>query len=277
MYIDTHTHLNFKVFEDSWPDVVLKAQALGVNQMVVVGTNLETSAAAMALSEKHPALYAAVGIHPHHAKYFLHEPKKSFQQNLFLLETYLSHPRVVALGEIGIDYHAYKHSSRYPTEYSASDWQKIIAIQKQLFQAQVKLAGQAKKPLILHSREAGQEVLTEIISALPEKSSFKGVFHCFEGSKKYLDQILSYGFYVGFTGELTYRPDRTPIALATPLDRLLLETDSPYMSPLPFKGLVNNPGNVTITAGFHAQIRSIKVDKIASQTSQNATKLFGLT
>jgi TatD DNase family protein len=181
--------------------------------------------------------------------------------------------RVVAIGEIGLDRHEYK-ATRYPTPNS-SELVRLMEIQNSLFMAQLKLAGEIHKPVILHSREVKEEVLTQIRSLMAdERLQIQGVFHCFGGSKKYLMKILEAGFYVGFDGDITYVPDRLNVAKTVPLNRLLVETDSPYLSPLPHRGERNEPTRVKIIAKKQAEIRNINFEEVEMQTTANAEKLF---
>ena len=208
MWIETHAHVNFKAFAQDSREVVDRAVKAGVEKIIVVGADLESSKRAAEMAEQHPNLFASVGIHPHHARSI-----KSIKSIKKLAE----HERVVAIGEIGLDYHVYKNS-----KYEVKEVDKEL--QKELFEAQLEVARELKKPVIIHSREAGEEVL-EMAKGV------RGVFHCFGGSKKYLKKILAAGFYVGFTGQITYVPDRASVAVQVPLERLLVETDCPYMPP----------------------------------------------
>ncbi len=276
--VDTHTHLNFQVFSEDWQQVVERSIEAQVKQMLVVGTDITSSKRAIKLAESNPALYAAVGIHPHHVQ-GIQDLRFTIQD----LRKLAQHPKVVAIGEVGLDYHVYTNS-KYQTLNIKND-EKLKNLQKQLMGMQVQLAKELNKPMILHSREAGNEVLdviehfSKIDGKLPQ-----GVFHCFEGNKKYLQQILARGFYVGFTGNITYAADRARVAQEVPLNRLLLETDCPYMAPVS-QGEVKSkftprvrsePANVTIIAQFHAKRRGLKVLEIAKQTTKNARYLFQL-
>lgn len=245
MWIDTHAHVNFKAFESDWKEVVERAVAAGVEKMIVVGADLASSRKAIELAESHPALFAAIGIHPHHARSI-----KSVKS----IKELAGQPRVVAIGEIGLDYHVYKNS-----KYGIQDIDKEL--QRQLFEAQLQVAQEVDKPVIIHSREAGEEVL-EIARGS------RGVFHCFGGSKKYLKKILAAGFYVGFTGQITYVPDRASVAREVPLDRLLIETDCPYMPPFREERR-SEPRDVIIIGQFLGE-------GVAQATTANTGRLFGI-
>lgn len=245
MWIDTHAHVNFKAFESDWKEVVERAVAAGVKKIMVVGADLASSQRAVELAQQHPALYAAVGIHPHHAT------------SIKSIKNLAKQPRVVAIGEIGLDYHVYKNS-KYPSTTLRIYDKKL---QKELFEAQLEIAQELDKPVIIHSREAGEEVLEIARGA-------RGVFHCFGGSKKYLKKILAAGFYVGFTGQITYVPDRAMVAREVPPERLLLETDCPYMAPFREERR-SEPRDVTIIGQFLGE-------RVEQATTANARELFGI-
>lgn len=311
MLIDTHCHLNFEVFRDNWRGVADEAVRTGVEKMIVVGTDLDSSKRAVELANGYEALYAAVGIHPHHAREFLisnnqlsnnvqlfNEELDKQIQYLYMLA---KDPKVVAIGEVGLDKHLYRNSKHQMTN-DKQELDTLFRIQKELLVKQVELAISVDKPLIIHSREVGDEVLwimTKFKAQNPKP--VRGVFHCFEGSKRYAKQVLDAGFYISFTGNITYAHDRVEVARTIPLERLLLETDSPYMLPEPLrsdsnnrslseeepaadimpavekgnKRLVNAPANVKIVASYHARSRNIQLNKVIEQTSRNARALFG--
>ena len=245
MWIDTHAHLNFKAFEADWRAVAERAVAAGIEKMIIVGTDLATSKRAVELAQEHAALYAAVGIHPHHAPSI---------KNVNSIKELAKEPRVIAIGEIGLDYHVYK-DSKYEVKGIDKESQKTI------FEAQLKIARELDKPVIIHSREAGEEVL-EMAQGV------RGVFHCFGGSKKYMRRILAAGFYVGFTGQVTYVPDRAEVAREVPLDRLLVETDCPYMPPFREERR-SEPRDVIIIGQFLGA-------ESEQATTANAGELFGI-
>ena len=268
MWIDTHAHVNFKAFAQDWREVVDRAVKAGVKKMIVVGADLESSRRAVELAQEHPALWAAVGIHPHHARSINSiESVKSIRE-------LAQNPRVVAIGENGLDYHVYQNSKYPSTALRTSDKQ----LQRQLFEAQLKLAQELDKPIIFHSRECGEEVL-EIIKhqETRNKKQIRGVFHCFGGSKKYVRKILDAGFYVSFTGQITYVSDRASVAAEVPMDKLLVETDCPFMAPEPKRsqGITRSePGDVIIIGQCHAQARGLQAGQVEAATTANAEALF---
>jgi TatD DNase family protein len=198
-------------------------------------------------------------------------------------------PKVVAIGEVGLDYHVYRNS-KYKIQNNGKEWETVKGLQRELLTRQVRVAGELDKPLVLHSREAGSDVL-EILKPLVAESygqarqvqddgnfdKLRGVFHCYEGSKKYARRVLEAGFYISFTGNITYSPDRMEVAKTIPADRLLLETDSPYMTPQSEReaGLVNTPYNVRIVASYLAEARDVQINELERTTTQNAERLFG--
>jgi TatD DNase family protein len=259
--IDTHCHLTDPLFYEDVDGVIAAADKAGVTQMITVGTDIPTSINAVEMAAKYPEVYAAVGIHPTEILSTKIQDPNNFQHLIFKsmneLEKLLQEPKVVALGEIGLD----KHAEPSEVEYER---------QKELFLAQITLAKTYRKPIIIHSWAVKDDVLT----IMPK--GVQGVFHCYEGSKKYLKRILDYGFYVSFTGNITYAADRLAVAAEVPLNRLLLETDSPLMTPLPFRGTRNEPVNVRLIAEAHAGSRGIGVEEVVQATSQNARRLFKL-
>lgn len=255
MWVDTHSHVNFKAFEADWREVVERAMAVGVEKIMVVGADFDSSKRAVELAQEHPVLYAAVGIHPHHSQQIA-DGKWQIEN----IRKLAKQPRVVAIGEIGLDYHLYKNS-KYEIRNTKQEWEEIKKIQKELFEMQLQVAQELDKPVIIHSREAGEEVLEIARGA-------RGVFHCFGGSKKYLKKILAAGWYVGFTGQITYVPDRAMVAREVPPERLLLETDCPYMAPFREERR-SEPRDVTIIGQFLGE-------EVAQATTANAERLFGI-
>lgn len=270
--IDTHCHLNFETFDKDWRETADRAIEAGVSKMIVVGTDLATSKRAVELAQLHPALYAAVGIHPHHTKALLSNAKLKTQISELITQIaeLAKQPKVVAIGELGLDYHVFKQS-KYPDDLLEIT-PELKELQRELFIAQVQLAIELNKPLIIHSREAKEEVLETLSGHF--RGEIRGVFHCFGGSKKYTKRILDAGFYLGFDGDITYVPDRLGVATSVPLERLLLETDSPYLTPKPHRGQRNEPINIRLIAEAHARARGIRVEEIMRVTSENAEKLF---
>jgi TatD DNase family protein len=270
--IDTHTHLNFNAFSHDWPQVVEQSIAQGIEKMIVVGTDSTTSKKAVEIAQTNKALFAAVGVHPHHAKGIT--TSEEIERLIDEISKIAADPRVVAIGEIGIDHHEYKDSKYTLTSIDVAKYNKL---QVTLFRKQLGLAIQLNKPVIIHSRSARDEAL-QIIEAVNEAmhTRIKGVFHCFEGSKKMVKRVLDLGLHISFTANITYIPDRLDVATLVPLDRLLLETDCPYMSPASMRGERNTPASVTMVAAAHATSRAIDITQVEMQTDNNARLLFQL-
>lgn len=259
MLIDTHAHLNFQVFEKDFGKVLKQSQEAGVTKIINVGTDFDSSQKAVKLTQKNNCLWASVGIHPHHTEKYLNLNEISKK-----LEKLSKNPKVVAIGECGLDYHPGKNGQ-------ISDPEK----QKKLFLLQLKLSQNLALPVIIHCRDAHDDIL-KVLSLFGNPSSLKGVFHCFSGNEAFLKKVLALGFYIGFDGNLTFKNAKSlqKIAQEAPLKRILLETDSPYLSPEPKRGLRNMPANVKIIATFLAQLKETSFENIAKITSQNAKKVF---
>lgn len=228
MLIDTHTHI---------PDTE------GVDKIILIGTCLKDSQENVITAQQNEKIFAAVGIHPEYPENNFGELKKIAQQ-----------PKVVAIGECGLDYKA-----QIPPD-----------IQKTIFRAQIAIAQELNLPLIIHSREAGNDIL-EILGSY---QNLRGVFHFYNFGRKKIAKVLEMGFYFGLDGNLTYDEGLQNVARHIPLDKILLETDSPYLSPEPVRNSLNRPKNVKIIAQSLAKIKNIPWEEIAAITSQNAIRLF---
>lgn len=256
MLIDTHAHLDDARYDDDRAAMMDRARTAGVDAFVTIGCDLATSRAAVALAEEHPAVYAAVGVHPHEAK---HVGGGWYDE----LRKLAKSAKVVAYGEIGLDYH-YTHSS--PKE------------QRDRFREQLQLAREIRLPVIVHTREAQEDTIT--ILREERASEVGGVFHCFSGDAWLAKEALDLGFYLSFSGILTF-PNAAAlrdIAKTVPLDRVLIETDSPYLTPVPHRGKRNEPAYVGLVAQRLAEIRSgeapVTAEDIGAMTSRNARRLF---
>jgi len=257
VFIDSHCHIDGPEYDADRDEVIARARAAGVTTMLNVGTGDPQSGAferAVALAEKHGEIYAAVGVHPHDAKLF----DDAAEQRLSALVK--GSKRVIAWGEIGLDYH-YDHSPRDR--------------QREVFRGQLRLAREHDVPVIIHSREADEDT----VSILREELSGyerAGVLHCFGGSLPMARAAIELGFYVSFAGNLTFKKaeDLRDIARQLPLDRLMVETDCPYLTPVPFRGKRNEPARVVETAGCLAMLHGIDVTEVARITSENFARLF---
>lgn len=251
MLIDTHAHLDFPQFDKDREGVIQRTQKAGI-KVINISSHLDTCQKAINLAQKYKGIWATVGVHPHYA-----EEIKNQKKLAQLLKKLIKNPKVVGIGECGLDYH----------ESANVDKEK----QKKLFRTQLKLAQELKLPVVIHCREAFQDTLQII-------KPFKliGVFHCFSGDKNFLEKVLALGFYVGFDGNVTFKnaPRLQEIAKLTPLNRLLVETDCPFLSPEPFRGKRNEPVNIKIIAKFLAKLKGVSFEKIAKITTKNAKNLF---
>jgi TatD DNase family protein len=264
MLIDTHAHLNFKDFDDDREEIIKQCQK---NDIVVIniGVNYTASKEVIEIAEKYENCWATVAVHPHD----ITEPRDNigFDYNKFL--ELAKHPRVVGIGECGLDYQFCEN------DLEAQEQQKEIFIQH------LKLAQEANKPIIIHSRRLFPEIL-EIIKTFQASSTkhLTGVLHCYMGRWSYAEEYLKLGFYLSFTGLITYARDYDKVIKNCPLDRILIETDSPYLIPEPLRKkdeiVRNTPLNIKLIAQKIAEIKEISFEEVAEQTTKNAQKLFNL-
>lgn len=252
MIFDTHAHYDDKKFDADRREVLAAMPAKGVSLIVDPGCDGESSRAACALAQEFPFVYAAVGWHP--------EEWQSWNgESIALLRSLCAQPKVVAIGEIGLDYY-------WDTEHKA--------LQKEMFERQLSLAIERKLPVIVHDREAHGDCL-EIVMNYPEA---RGVFHCFSGSVEMARELLRRGWYLGFDGPITYKNavKALDVIAACPTDRMLLETDSPYLAPVPNRGKRNDSRNLPYIAARIAEIKGMTTEEVAEVTLQNGKQLFGL-
>lgn len=254
MLFDTHVHLNDEQFNDDLEEVMKRAQEAGVEHMVVVGFNRETIERALQIVEKYDFLYASVGWHPVDAI-------DMTEEDLMWLEEKARHPKVVAYGEIGLDYH----------------WDKSPKdIQQEVFRKQIRLAKKLRLPLIIHNREATED----IIQVLKEEDAKEigGIMHCFSGSAESAKECLRLNFLISLGGPVTFKNAKKPkrVAEQVPLDKLLIETDCPYLAPHPYRGKRNEPAYVKLVAEQIAELKGISYEEVARATTENAKKLFGI-
>ncbi|MGG4142005.1 TatD family hydrolase [Paenibacillus algorifonticola] len=251
---DTHTHLDSPHFDEDREAVIERARAAGVDLMVNIGFNRETIPTTLALAEKYDFIYAAVGWHPVDSIDMLPE-------DLGWIEELCSHPKVVAIGEIGLDYH---------WDTSPKD------VQHRVFREQIRLAKKLRKPIIIHNRDAHEDV----VKLLKEENASEvgGVMHCFSGSPETAQKCLDMNFYISFGGPLTFKNARVPkeVLSMVPSDRILIETDAPYLTPHPFRGKRNETSYVSLVAEAAAEILGKSVAEIANLTTENGKKCFGI-
>jgi TatD DNase family protein len=252
--VDTHAHLHFPDFAPDLEAVLDRARAAGVRAVVTVGTDGKTNPAAVALAEGQPDVWATVGIHPHDAG-------AATEEDFTELERLArGSPRVVALGEMGLDFFR-----------NLSPWEDQVRV----FRRQLGLAGALGKPVVVHCRDAHAEVLAMLGEA---RAGLAGVMHCFSGDVDVARRCLDLGLVISLAGPVTYRNARAlpEVARFVPGDALVLETDCPYLSPVPHRGRRNEPAWVALTAARVAELRGVDPATLAEATSRNAARLFGL-
>jgi len=292
MFIDSHCHIDGPEYDADCEEVIARARDAGVTAMLNVGTgdpHTDVFERAVALAEKHADVYAAVGVHPHDAKLFDADAERH------LIDLARQSRKIIAWGEIGLDYH-YDHSPR--------------EVQREVFRRQLRIAGKLGLPVVIHSRAADDDtttilreelssykragVLSESGTGVPPvnhaqdaratdarattKLHYRGVLHCFGGSLAMAREAIHLGFYISFAGNLTFKKaeDLRDVARQLPLDRLLVETDCPYLTPVPFRGRRNEPARVVETARCLAEIRAKELEDIGRTTSENFGRLFGV-
>lgn len=254
MFTDTHTHMDSNSFDEDRHEALMRAYESGVTRIVNVGFNRETIPTTLKLSEDYEFIYAAVGWHPQDAK-------DMTEADLAELRELCKRPKVVAIGEIGLDYY---------WDTSPKD------VQQQVFRKQIRLAREIGKPVIIHNRDAHQDLLT--ILKEEKAAEAGGIMHCFSGSWETAKACLDMNFYISFGGPVTFKNARQPkeVLAQVPLDRLLIETDAPYLTPHPYRGKRNETGYVKLVAETAAEIKGISLEELAEATTANAVRLLGL-
>lgn len=253
MLFDSHAHIDDKRFDEDRAEVIRRAAEAGLVGIINAGACMASSARSIALAEENELVYAAVGIHPHDAQGAM---DSDYEQ----LAAWCRLPKVVAIGEIGLDYY-YDLSPR--------------EVQQRVFMRQIDVAKQLNKPIIIHDRDAHGDVLAIVKR---EAKGVTGVFHCFSGSLEMAQEVIKLGFYVSFAGPVTYAKDGKlkQVAAHIPLDRLLVETDCPYLTPQPFRGRRNEPAHVRFTAEEVARVRGMEFAELAAAATANTKRLFSI-
>ncbi|MRX72943.1 YchF/TatD family DNA exonuclease [Bacillus lacus] len=255
MLFDTHAHLNAIQYKEDIAEVIDRALQEGVETIVVVGFDHETIEKAIQLADEYEFIYAAVGWHPVDAI-------DMTEEDLNWIRELAAHPKVVAIGEMGLDYH----------------WDKSPKdVQAEVFRKQIALAKEVKLPIIIHNRDATGDV----VQILKEEGAEEvgGIMHCFTGSLEVAQECIEMNFYISFGGPVTFKNAKKPkeVAAEIPIEKLLIETDCPYLTPHPYRGKRNEPGYVKFVAEEIAELRGVSFEEIAKQTSDNARKLFGIS
>jgi TatD DNase family protein len=254
MLFDTHAHLNAVQYEEDLQEVIDRALKEGVTNIVVVGFDRPTIKRAIELAEQYDFIYASVGWHPVDAI-------DMKEDDLKWLEEMALHPKVVALGEMGLDY----YWDKSPKE-----------VQKEVFRKQIALAKKVKLPIIIHNREATADIL-EILKE-ENASEVGGIMHCFTGSIEIAKQCIDMNFYISLGGPVTFKNAKKPkeVAAEIPLEHLLIETDCPYLTPHPYRGKRNEPAYIKYVAEQIAELKGISYEEVAEKTSDNAKRIFGI-
>ena len=246
--IDTHAHIYYNDYSSRIDDVIQAAEENGVEKIISVGVDLETSEECLRLAEKYPAVYASCGYHPH-------EAGKAPKGYLYELEHLYKHPKVVAVGEIGLDYHYNFCEPR---------------IQIKVFREQLEMARSKNLPAVVHCRESDNDVLFGI----QQSGNKSGVIHCFASDLDFANSILKTGFYISFTGMITFMKELEVVVREVPLDKMMVETDSPYLSPKPHRGKKNEPAFVVHVAEKISELKEISMEEVAEGTTETAYNLF---
>ena len=265
MFIDSHAHLFFKDFENDLDEVIQRARDAGVTAIINPGTDLPTSRRSVELAEKYEMIYACVGFHPHDAS-------KADDASLAEIEELAAHPKVVAIGEIGLDYHY---------NYSPPDQQRDI------FALQIDIAARRDMPIVIHSRKAEPDTLRIVGEKTRYHSNWrtgspKGVFHCFPGDVAMAKEVIGWGYFISIPGTITFSSKPTkPNSMVSvveqiPMEHILLETDSPYLTPVPHRGKRNEPSHIPLIAKTIADLKKCSIGEVGRVSTLGVRKLFGV-
>lgn len=289
--VDVHCHLNFHKFDNDYDAVIKDAFEKGVTKIINTGTSISSSRKAVDLTQKYEGLYAIVGIHPHHADKMTeghpeqregpHEiserdssasPQNDSKGWLVELEEIAKYPKVIGIGEIGMDYFSYKSNGIVKKK-----------LQEDAFRKQIELSIKLGLPLQIHNRLAWDDTLNILLDYKNKFQNPPGMFHCYSGSIEFTRKVLSAGFYLGFDGNITYKglPPNEETALVdlvkyAPIDRILTETDSPFLTPEPLRGERNTPSNIPIILEFIAKEKGISYNKLKLQIDNNLKAVFSI-
>ena len=249
-FIDTHCHIYYDKYQNDISDVINRANDKNIKHIICVGVDLESSEKSIILSDQYESIFATVGYHPH-------ESKLAVDNYLDKMLVLLKHPKAVAIGEIGLDYY-YKHSDK--------------KTQIKVFREQLELAKDLDMPVIIHNRESDKDLYDN----LKNSKINNGVIHCYSSDVKYANKIFDLGLLVSFTGILTFSKSLQAVVKEIPLEKMMIETDSPYLTPIPFRGKRNEPHMVSLVAEKIAEIKNISIDEVANVTTETAKNFFGI-
>lgn len=255
VFVDSHAHLDDAKYDADRADIIGNLKSQGIDFYLNVGESVQSSQASIDLAAKYSHVYATVGIHPHHADTVT-------GADLAQIAKLALADKVVAVGEIGLDYY-------YDTSLREN--------QKKIFEAQLKIAAEAKLPVVIHNRDSEKDCLAILSSLL--QNNLKGVIHCFSGSLEFALSCIDMGLYISFAGQITFpKADALrEVVKGVPLERMLIETDSPYLAPQAKRGKRNEPANVLFTAEKIAELKSVSVEKVAKVTRENTCELFSIS
>lgn len=257
MYIDSHCHINFPELAARMPEILAKMAANGVTHALCVSVDLPDFPQVLALAHQYPHIYASVGVHPDYED----TPEPTVEQLVALAND----PKIIAIGETGLDYYRLEGDL---------EWQR------ERFRTHIRASRITRKPLIIHTRSASEDTIRILREegAAPEAGGAAGVMHCFTESLEVARAAIELGFYISFSGIVTFKSAKElqAVALEVPLERMLIETDSPYLAPVPFRGRTNEPGYVAHVGEYIARLKGIPVEEVAAQTSANFFKLFNV-
>jgi len=248
--IDSHCHLNDGKFKDDLDEVITRSEESGIMAMICVGTDLKSSEHAIDIADRYESVFATCGVHPH-------EAEKAEADYLKHLEAFSTHEKVVAIGEMGLDYH-YNFSKP--------------AIQKKVFRDQLDLAKSLQLPAVIHNRNSDDDLMI----ILKESGHFNGVVHCFSSGIKLAESLIQIGLKLSFTGMVTFVKSLSDIIEKVPIEKMMVETDSPYLAPVPFRGIRCEPGYVTKVAEKIAEIKNLPMEAVADTTTLNTVEFFNL-
>lgn len=261
MFIDTHTHLDFPEFRHEEADIIGRAEKAGVKKMINCGVDLATSKKSWELARRYPEIFAAVGVHPHSAGDIDMETRSTLMDLAY-------RPKVIAIGEVGLDYYYLKRSSQF-ANYPSRDQQMFA------FEQMLDTALELRYPVIVHSREAEADTVAVLKGY---SDAIRGVVHCFSGTYEFAKKILDLGFLISFTGNITYskNADVIDVIKRVPLGSMMIETDCPYLAPIPHRGDRNEPAYVVKVAKKIAEIKDVSLEEVAKTTAKKATSFFKL-
>ena len=260
IFIDSHCHIDGEQFDEDREEVIQRAFDAGVKAMVNIGTGSPKDGSfekAVELAEKHENIYASVGIHPHDAAEYNEDVEKR------LMKLANGSEKVIAWGEIGLDFY-YEHSAR--------------DVQEKVFRRQINVARELDLPIVIHSRDANDETVKVLTEECSRADFPGGIMHCFGGTAKMAEDLIEIGFLISFAGNVTFKKADSlrDAARVVPIEKLLIETDCPYLTPVPFRGKRNEPARIVETAKFLAEFYEIELEKFANQTTENFLEFFKL-